>query len=286
MSDNVFNLIIRPTFLITGLKIVMCSTPNGAQGFFHQYVNYGLDELMSYKTKVISIYDNPFIDVEEIKLIKSQIPERVFRQEYLGEFLDGSGSVFNNFRNCINESPKLDGNYYAAIDWGKGDYTVLTIINEAKEVVLIYRVNAIEYTQQIKHIIPILNKWKPKVTISEENNIGTVINELLKKEYTGHIRTITLDNQFKKNMIEELIVAFEQQLIGIPNDDALLRELQAFSCVYNPQTQNVKYSAPNGLHDDMVISLAYAYYAVNNMKVKINYSTVKTKSSKKKLPWQ
>jgi len=135
-------------------------------------------------------------------------------------------------------------------------------------------------------IIPILNKWKPKVTISEENNIGTVINELLKKEYTGHIRTITLDNQCKKNMIEELIVAFEQQLIGIPNDDALLRELQAFSCVYNPQTQNVKYSAPNGLHDDMVISLAYAYYAVNNMKVKINYSTVKTKSSKKKLPWQ
>ena len=87
-------------------------------------------------------------------------------------------------------------------------------------------------------------------------------------------------------MIEDLIVAFEQQLIGIPNDDALLRELQAFSCVYNPQTQNVKYSAPNGLHDDMVISLAYAYYAVNNMKVKINYSTVKTKSSKKKLPWQ
>lgn len=286
MNDNVFNLIIRPTFLITGVKIVMCSTPNGAQGFFHQYVNYGLDNLMSYKTKVISIYDNPFIDEQEINIIKSQVSDRVFRQEYLGEFLDGSGTVFSNFKNCINENPQITGRYYGAIDWGKGDYTVLTIINDLKQVVYIYRINGMEYTTQVKLIVEKLNQWKPITVISEENNIGTVVNELLRQQYKGKVQTITLNNQFKKDMVEQLVVAFEQLTINIPNDDALLRELQAFSCVYNPQTQTVKYNAPNGLHDDMVISLAYAFYAVNTMRKGMNVSFINSNNkNKNNMPW-
>lgn len=285
MSDDVFNLIIRPTFLITGRKIIMCSTPNGSQGFFFNYCQYGLEELTGYRTKEISIYDNPFISREDIALIKSQIPSKVFEQEFEGKFLDGAGTVFTNFKNCINEHPTLNNNYYAAIDWGKGDYTVLTIINDKREVVYIYRINGMEYTTQVKLIAEKLRQWKPITTISEENNIGTVVNELLKKEYSGRIHTITLDNTFKKDMIEQLVVAFEQQLIGIPNDDNLLRELQAFSCQYNPQTQTVKYNAPSGLHDDMVISLAYAYYAINNMRKGLNVSFINKKSNNPNMPW-
>ena len=67
-------------------------------------------------------------------------------------------------------------------------------------------------------------------------------------------------------MIENLVVGFEQGDITIPDDDVLLRELQAFSCIYNHSTGAVKYSAPNGLHDDCVISLAYAYSLVKTKK--------------------
>jgi phage FluMu gp28-like protein len=135
-------------------------------------------------------------------------------------------------------------------------------MNSNKQVVYIYRINQVDYTQQVKLIANKLNEWKPTVTISEENNIGTVVNELLKKEYKGNIKTVNLDNTLKKEIIEDLCVAFEQNLIGIPDDEVLIRELQAFTCSYNPNTQTVKYSAPSGLHDDCVISLAYAYHAV------------------------
>ena len=88
---------------------------------------------------------------------------------------------------------------------------------------------------------------------------------MLKKKYKGKIRTVSLHNSLKVEIIEQLIVAFEQETISIPNDDTLLTELQAFTCTYNNQTHNVKYSAPIGLHDDMVLSLAYAY---SNLKRK------------------
>lgn len=263
MSDELWNFVLRQTILVTGIKVLMCSTPNGAQGFFHQYCTYGLDNETGYKTKKITIYENPYVSNDEVEKIRQQIPERVFRQEYLSEFLDGSGSVFTNFKNCIVKDPIKNGQYFAAIDWAKqDDYTVLTIMNSHKQVVYRYRINSMDYTNQVKIIAAKLNEWKPKVTLSEENNIGTVVNELLKKEYKGNLKTITLHNTLKKEIIENLVVAFEQGTIGLDDDDVMIRELQAFSCTYNPQTQTVKYSAPNGIHDDCVLSLAYAFYAV------------------------
>lgn len=267
MSDDTYNFIIRPTFLVAGKKIVMCSTPNGNQGFFYESCHYGFNNEYGYRTKRISIYDNPFISKEEVEKIRMQVPEKVFRQEYLGEFLDGSGTVFSNFKNCILEEPELNGKYFAAIDWGKtNDYTVLTIINDKKQVVYIYRINGLDYTNQVRIIASKLAEWKPKMTISEENNIGQVINELLRQQYKGALRQVTLDMWEKKQMIENLVVGFEQVDIKIPNNETLLRELQAFTATYNPATGNVKYNAPNGLHDDMVISLAYAYSLVKTNK--------------------
>lgn len=185
----------------------------------------------------------------------------------MSEFLDGSGTVFTNYMNCINLKPEKTGVYYAAIDWGKtNDYTVLTIINNKKQVMEIFRINAVEYTKQVDMIVRKLSEWKPREVISEENNIGAAINEMLKAKYKGKVKSPYLTNKPKRDMIEDLIVAFEQQLIGIPKNEMLISELQAFTCIYNPQTQSVRYQAPNGMHDDMVLSLAYAYSCVNKRR--------------------
>ena len=263
-KSDFFDTIVRPTILIKGKKVIMCSTPNTANGFFHQHYMFGIDDnLKMYRSLKITIEDNPFVRQEEIAVIKSTIPDRIFRQEYLSEFLDGDGAVFTNFKNCVGVG-RLTGTYYAAIDWAKeNDYTVLTVINELKEVVAIERWTGLDYTVQIQMIVKHLNKWRPKLTISEENNIGSVVNELLKKAYSGPIKQITLNNTFKKDMVESLIVAFETQAITIPENEKLFNELAGFTATYNPQTQTVKYAGRSGLHDDMVISLAYAYHAVN-----------------------
>lgn len=268
MNTEDINLIIRPTWMVIGKKVIFTSTPNGNSGFFYDNCQLALNNEPGYKIKQISIYDNPFVSQSDIDSIRRQVPERVFQQEYLGLFVDGSGTVFSNYLNCVSNNIILRGSTnFAAIDWGKqSDYTVLTIINDLKEVIDIYRVNGLEYINQVKIISERLRQFNVKKVVSEENNIGTVVNELLKRDFKGVVQTINLDNTLKKEIIENLIVGFEQQDITIPNNETLLRELQAFSCKYNTQTQTIKYSAPNGLHDDMVISLAYAYHLVKNNK--------------------
>lgn len=261
MNEDVFNFSIRQTWLTIGKKVILCSTPNSNSGFFYNFVNLGLNNEPGYFTKIITIYDNPFVNIEEIEQIKRTIPEKVFRQEYLSEFLDGEGSVFSNFKNCVKNDAVKTNKLFAAIDWGKtNDYTVLTILNEFGEMVYFYRINSIDYTNQVKIIAEKLNQFRPFLTISEENNIGQVVNELLKQQYKGPLKCITLDNSLKKEIIENLIVAFETNTIKIKDEDVLMRELQSFSATYNSQTQNIKYAAKSGLHDDCVISLAYAFY--------------------------
>lgn len=273
MNTETINLIISPTWMIIGKKVVLCSTPNGNAGFFFDSCQLAVNKEPGFGIKQINIYDNPFISKNEIESKKKQIPERVWRQEYMGEFIDGSGTVFTNYRNCISKTNIIKNiTYYAAIDWAKeNDYTVVTIINEMKQVVEIYRINKIEYTQQVKLIANKLRQYNVKQVISEENNIGTVVNELLRREWNGIIQKITLNNTLKRQIIEDLCVAFENMDIEIPDHEALLSELQSFTCNYNPSTQLVKYEAPSGLHDDCVISLAYAYYAVQHKMTANSY---------------
>ena len=268
IPDSVYYEVIHATHLIKGKKVILCSTPNSNQGFFYNYYEYGTDiNKPNYRNKKVTIYDNVFVSQTDIDEIKSTLPDRIFRQEYMAEFLTGDGAVFTNFRNCINNKPIHNGVYYAAIDWAKtDDYTVLTVMNSLKQIVEIYRINKLDYTLQVKLITTKLNHYRPRITISEENNIGSVVNELLKQEYNGVIKQITLDHQEKKDIIENLVVGFEQGDISILENEHLLRELSIFTATYNHQTKKIKYSAPSGMHDDMVISLAYVYSLLRTKK--------------------
>ena len=66
-----------------------------------------------------------------------------------------------------------------------------------------------------------------------------------KKDYKGKLKCITLDNSFKKEIIEQLIVAFEQNKIEIDNDQSLINELQGFTVTYNPASQTGKIWSSN-----------------------------------------
>ena len=99
--DDFFYYVLKPTMLVRGKKTLMCSTPNTANGFFHKLCEMSTDSKNIELIK-ITINDNPFVTAQDIAEIKKLVPDRVFRQEYLSEFLDDDGSVFSNFRDCIN----------------------------------------------------------------------------------------------------------------------------------------------------------------------------------------
>lgn len=66
----------------------------------------------------------------------------------------------------------------------------------------------------------------------------------------------------KPAIIEALALAFERGTIRIPNDPALVGELQAFEAKKTPSGRNA-YGAPSGAHDDCVMALAIGWQGLS-----------------------
>jgi hypothetical protein len=85
---------------------------------------------------------------------------------------------------------------------------------------------------------------------------GPVIEQLRKDGLP--VTAFTTTNASRAAAIEALALAFERGSITIPNHAALLGELQAFEAKSLPSGLT-RYAAPEGLHDDCVMSLALAW---------------------------
>ncbi len=66
-------------------------------------------------------------------------------------------------------------------------------------------------------------------------------------------------NASKEEAIQALVLAFERQEITIPCDAALLTELESFGMERLPSGR-FRYAAPEGEHDDTVMSLSEGWY--------------------------
>jgi hypothetical protein len=68
----------------------------------------------------------------------------------------------------------------------------------------------------------------------------------------------------KRALVEKLMVVLEQRLITFPKElDILLEELRAFT-YETTDFGNIRYTAPDGLHDDCVMSLALAVFGLGS----------------------
>src|ERR1043165_7552413 len=134
---------------------LLISTPKG-KGWFHEMFRRGQGADPDYASWNTPSWTNPLLDRDLIDAERARLPERVFLQEYGAEFLEGSGSVFRNIRECATGSwkdPEPEVRYYAGLDLAKvEDYTVLVIMNRACEVVFVDRFNRLHWALQLNRV--------------------------------------------------------------------------------------------------------------------------------------
>jgi hypothetical protein len=276
IKDNVWIEVLRPTVLVNGKKVLFISTPKG-KNWFHQVALRGMsDEYPTYKTFFATSFDTPFITAEELEEAKMSLPETIYKQEILAEFIDDGGEVFGSLKSsCVLSSyPNHDPSkkYYAGLDFGRqNDYTVLTILNSEGEMVDFYRERQKSWDIIISEVVAKLKKWRP-ICFAEVNSIGDVLYEQIKKQYPS-VQPFITSSDSKQNMIEDLIMGMNESKIILPSPDLntdLYKELSVFTYEYSPKTRKIKYGSPNGFHDDTVISLALSYHS---FKKKATYGT-------------
>jgi len=274
IKDDVWSQVLRPTTLVKGEKVLFISTPKGKNYFFELY-NRGISgDYPDYLSLHGTSFDTPFISKEELDEAKNSLPEHIYRQEILAEFIDNGGSVFTNVDqvSTLTQYPPFDRNekYYAGIDWGRmNDYTVITVLDSQLRCVYQYRERQKSWDLIVHEVGQVLKQYRPQV-YSEINSLGDVLHEQLKKIYPS-VQPFVTTNDTKQEIIEDLIMSFNEQKITLPSktlNSYLYNELSQFTYEYSTRTRRIKYGAPTGLHDDTVMSLAIAYHA---QKKKINY---------------
>ena len=242
------------------------STPKGRNWFWRLWQRGLAGEEDEWQSWRFPTSDNPFIPQSEVDAAEHMLPDRIFRQEYLAEFLEDGGGIFRGVMDAATATEQRKAiaghEYVMGVDWGKhNDYTVFTILDATtNEVVALDRFSQIDYQTQLGRLEGWFIRFQPGQIIAERNSMGEpLIEQLIRQGYP--MQPFTTTNASKAEMVDALALAFERREIQILNDPALVGELQAFEATRLPSGM-LRYEAPEGMHDDTVISLALAWQGI------------------------
>lgn len=265
---NVWPEIIRPMLADYRGWALFTSTPKGKNWFYDLY-SLGLDDTQKeYKSWQYPTTINRYIHPDELKAAKLEMPETVYRQEFLAEFIDDDLGVFKKINQCIAGEPLSaePGRFYViGVDLAKtADFTVLTVLDSiTREIVCVERFKDLLWAEQKFRIQGLAKKYNNALCIVDSTGLGDPVVEDLR--FSGvSCDEVKFTLTSKKQLVENLAVALENRSITIPREnDVMIEELKCFAYKVTPSGK-LSYAAPEGKHDDCVISLALACWGIRH----------------------
>ena len=266
-QDFYYN-IVMPLTKVHCNKIIMISTPKSTNGFFYELCMQAIsgehpDMLYIKRT----IYEDALITPQEIEELKKGYPPMAWRCEFECTFLANALTVFPNFETCF-DGKYTGGKCWIGIDPSSvgEDNTILTVVNERNEVRQ-YKIDG-DLDTKYSQIARYINQYNPTATYIENNSIGEVMANEIKKKLNrkSNFYTFSTTNETKKDYIGLLAVAIANNDIHFEQDNKLLySELGTFSYRLT-KTGNITYAALDGKHDDTVTSLGIALQCKEDFK--------------------
>jgi len=192
------------------------------------------------------------LDDDEVADAKRQLPEQVFRELYEAIPSDDAGNPFGIGAiqariSPLSQQPPLGWGWDLAksVDWSVG-----IALDAANRTCRFERWQA-PWEVTIRRIRECVGGVGALV---DSTGVGDPVLEALQKgggSYTG----LKFSSTSKQQLMEGLAVAIQQGRVSYP-DGPIVSELESFEYVYT--RGGVKYSAPEGQHDDCVCALALA----------------------------
>jgi hypothetical protein len=268
--ERAFYDVIRPTLADYAGDAWLLSTPKG-RNFFWKTFQFGQDASNTdWKSWRFTTGSNPYISPAEIESMRSTMPERSYQQEIEARFLDDGGGVFRGVRS-VATSVAGDAHeahtIVAGVDWSGGgaDYTVVTVFDATeKREIHKERFSGLDWGMNEARVEAVLRRFNVMVALGEDNGMGGPLNNNLRRKGL-RVRDFHTSHETKAEIIEGLVIAFERGDIHILPDETTINELESFETSRLP-SGSVRYAAPDGMHDDTVMSMALAWRAVNGSK--------------------
>jgi phage FluMu gp28-like protein len=194
------------------------------------------------------------LDREEVEDAALDMPEGAYRELFYAEAADDQSNPFGlkHIEACVVPALAPADPVCWGIDLAKSvDWTVLTALGESGSVCDFDRFQR-PWEETFSDILEIVGTTPSLV---DSTGVGDPIVERLQAEGGGNFEGYTFTPASKQKLMAGLRVAIQRQEVWYP-EGPIADELREFEYVYSER--GVKYSAPQGLHDDCVMSLALA----------------------------
>lgn len=291
LKKEIWESYLYPTTITRKAQTYFISTPLGKNWFFEEF----LKARETQSAFQFSSLQGIAVSSEEWQIAKKKLPANVFEQEFEATFTEGAASVFRNIRQCVQidclKEPKAGHRYLMGLDLAKfNDFTVITVVDKlTHEVVFWDRFQQIPYTLQKERIRVAAEKYGCHI-VMDSLNVGASIGDDLRAmglrvedfKATGTVSPDWRKRGSKELLIERLSTFLQEVNIKIPPIEEIINELESFGYVISDKG-NIQYSAPQGLHDDCVTSLALAVSKLPTKIEKQNIEIARSKPHRKKI---
>jgi hypothetical protein len=267
---------IRPMLIDTGGWAWLIGSPNGHNWFWRDFVRAQDDPnsiawrapTKGYRiekgqlVRVPHPLENPDISADEIEHLFTTMPEATFRQEILGEFTEHEGQVFRNILANLyvpNGDVHEGHRRIMGLDWGqRNDYTVASIgCADCQREIAVDRFTGVDYPTQRDRIMVLYERYHPEV-LAEANSMGLPNIQQLREDGIPVLEFDTTHTS-KTFIVREMQLALERETWKWIDDATGREQFEAYEMHVTTQG-NVTYSAPAGMHDDVVVARAIMLY--------------------------
>ena len=246
---------LRSTTTATKGKFKIIGNVKGRKNWAYkmaQSAQGGAPNMAYFKLTAWDAVEAGVLDRAEIDDAQRQLPAEVFKELYLAEPSDDAGNPFGlaAIQACLSQMSTADPHVWGW-DLAKSvDWTVGIALDKEGRVCRLERWQA-PWRSTTRDILAMTRQTEALV---DSTGVGDPILEDLQAN-ADNFEGFKFTSSSKQQLMEGLAVAIQNREVTIP-DGVLRRELESFEYVYT--RTGVKYSAPEGSHDDCVCALALA----------------------------
>lgn len=190
----------------------------------------------------------------EIEQARRDLPESVFKELYLAEASDDGGNPFGigAIQRCVVDRLSVARSVVRGIDLAKSvDWTVDI---------------GLDATGVVAHFDRWQSPWRETIAriaggpscngLVDSTGVGDPVLEEIQKACPNRFTGYKFDHTSKQKLMEGLALAIQGRKIMYPAGP-IVNELESFEYEYT--RTGVRYTAPQGQHDDCVVALALAW---------------------------
>jgi len=201
------------------------------------------------------------IDASEVEDARRQLPPAIFQELYMADAAEDEGNPFG-IEAIRLRIGKLGSGPVQCWGWDlakKVDWTVGIGLDANNTVCAVERFQK-PWKETFKRIMEVTGTTPALV---DSTGVGDPIMESLQREGGENFEGFNFGSANKQKIMEGLAVSISRGPIQYP-DGPIVNELESFEYEYTRTA--VKYSAPEGMHDDCVCALALAVYHNSGVK--------------------